>query len=82
MFDIQEGQPATTKHSHRTKYPFGKLTIGTFFEVPADHPSAKLHPTRRAAPVQHAAHSYGRIHGLAFRTERTETGAIRVYRVK
>lgn len=82
MFDIKEGAPSNTKHGARTKYPFGKLTIGTYFEVPADHPAAKLHPTRRAAPVQHAAHSYGRIHGISFRTERTDTGAIRVYRVK
>lgn len=82
MFDIKEGTPSDTNRGARTKYPFGKLTIGTYFEVPADHPAAKLHPTRRAAPVQHAAHSYGRIHGISFRTERTETGAIRVYRVK
>lgn len=82
MFDIKDGNPEKEFRAHRTKYPFGKLTIGTFFEVPADHPAAKMHPTRRAAPVQHAAHSYGRIHGVKFQTERTEAGGIRVYRVK
>jgi hypothetical protein len=82
MYEIHTGTPENHHTHHRVKYPFGQLAVGTYFEVPADDPAAQPKARSRAAPVQHAAHSYGRLHDIRFRTVRTETGAVRVYRVK
>lgn len=78
-FKVKKGVPSEDRVN--AKYPFGKMDVGTFFEVPAGHPAAKINKTTRACPVQHAAHSYARLKGLKFRTERQEDGSVRVYRV-
>lgn len=81
-FEIRTGKPANRSRKGRnTKYPFGAMTVGTYFDVPADHEGAQVNKNR-AARVQGSAHSYGRQNDMKFQTERLDNGDVRVYRVE
>jgi hypothetical protein len=82
-FEIQAGTPTKkTGSGRRSAFPFAAMGVGTFFEVPAEHPKARAKTTNRITPVQQAAYNFGRNNGMKFVTERLDTGAVRVYRTE
>ena len=82
-FKIQAGVPtAKTGGGRRTEFPFASMLVGTYFEVPADHPKAQAKNQNRITPAQQAAYNFGRNNKMKLVTERLETGVIRVYRTE
>jgi len=85
MFDfkIQAGTPTKKAGSgRRSEFPFAAMGVGTYFEVPAEHPKTQTKNTNRITPVQQAAYNFGRNNGMKFVTERLDTGVVRVYRTE
>jgi hypothetical protein len=82
-FEIRAGVPAKKNTSGRhSEFPFAAMGVGTYFEVPAEHPKAQTKNTNRVTPVQQAAYNFGRNNKMKFVTERLESGAVRVYRTE
>jgi hypothetical protein len=82
-FKIQAGDPTMKIGSgRRSEFPFAAMGVGTYFEVPAEHPKAQVKNINRITPVQQAAYNFGRRHNIKFSTRRLETGVVRVYRTE
>jgi hypothetical protein len=79
MFAIRKGVPSPKKTRANSKYPFAKLKVGTFFEVPANHPSA-IRNSRGGCAVQSSAASYARRHNVNLVTQRQSDDSMRVFR--
>lgn len=78
MFDIKCGYPknfeAPAKGRGRpNKYPFNKMSVGTYFEVPASMPESSR--------VKSAATAYGNKNQMEFVVETTKNGSAKVFRI-
>jgi hypothetical protein len=85
MFDfkIKAGTPTEKSGSgRRSEFPFAAMNVGTYFEVPAEHPKAQTKTVNRITPVQQAAYNFGRNNKMKFVTQRLESGVVRVYRTE
>jgi hypothetical protein len=76
---IQQGIPIPP-NTRSTKYPFADLRIGIdCLVLEASHPGARKNRSGQGS-VQCAAHSYGRRHGLVFRSQRLPDGSVHIWR--
>ena len=82
MFIVKIGTPDHGR-GRPSKYPFGSMTVGTYFEIPPNHPGAmkRRYGATVRATAQSAAYSYGRLNNMKFSTKIMESGAVRIYRV-
>lgn len=79
-FDIKVGNPEDVRTQKNSIYPFDKLAVGTYFEIPAEHPAATKNSSG-APRISSAAYTYQKQNGVKFSVRRMPDGACRVYRV-
>jgi hypothetical protein len=67
-FEIEEGSPSNTP---RVKYPFDKLSVGTYFKFPKD----------MRTNISSAASRYGKANDMKFKIEAFDETHCACYRV-
>jgi hypothetical protein len=79
-FEIKVGKPKDIQLQKASMYPFDKLAVGTYFEVPSDHPAASKN-SAGAPRISSAAYTYQKQSGAKMSVRRLPDGSCRVYRI-
>lgn len=75
---IQRGIPMPP-NTRSTKYPFNELEIGDCLVLEASHPGARINRSGTCS-AQGSSYSYGRRHGLVFRSQLRPDGSVHIWR--
>jgi len=79
-FEIKKGRPKQKSAFRKSKYPWSRMPVGTYIEVPAK--LVTVTKGRRYCSLVSGATSFGRRHGMKFVSQSQDSGAIRIFRVK
>ena len=79
-FEIKVGKPEDIQVQKASMYPFDKLALGTYFEIPSDHPAASKNASG-APRISSAAYTYQKQSGAKLSVRRLPDGSCRIYRI-
>ena len=77
---IQRGIPMPP-NTRSTKYPFNDMQVGDCLVLDAGHPGTRIN-RNGSCSAQSSSHSYGRRHGLVFRSQIQPDGSVYIWRVQ
>lgn len=76
---IQRGLPMPP-NTRSTKYPFNEMHVGDCLVLESTHPGTRINRSGTCS-AQGSSHSYGRRHGLTFRSQIQPNGNVHIWRV-
>lgn len=82
QYKVCKGTPMDLKDNFKSKFPFNKLVVGTYFDVPASDVNAKRNSGGGNRTASACYRYMKKNPNVKLKTVRLDNGAVRVYRVQ